>query len=334
MRANIKLFYFIIAIALALTNCKGDLNDNSKELEGKWYGKTYNMTVSGNNFLLTNVKGDTLTGTISYNPNNNPKTIDLTITGGNSTNFFGLSSLGIYQLSKDTLLCAFQLPGNSLRPTDFSGSNGATVFNCGRTPNQLPVAPAITIPVLNTPINNSSQVFLLTYFNEPGCQPATSDNPLGLHKGIDFAGPSGTAIIASAPGEVVNIQNLEGTASNVHTVVLEKLDGGFTLNYNLEPAKNIFVIIGQHLQIGDTIGLLGDCGIAIGYMGNDPVIPKPTIGYGIVDFRAIDPTTGNFDCLTPLASSQFKSLMEELFKKNFSVTAQTPGPCTCHYSYP
>jgi hypothetical protein len=184
-------------------------------------------------------------------------------------------------------------------------------------------------PVLNAPMDTEGKSFLGTYFNQPGCQPATADNPLGLHYGIDFVLPTGTTIRAAAPGNITWIEDL-----STHIVVHQSVSGGYSVMYNFEPALSIVVTEGQSLATGDAVGVMGESTTPIGYLGSDPEIPDPiTSGYGMLDFRLVD-TAHAHTCPVPYASSQFKSLLEEWFARNFTATADRPGPCTCHYHFP
>ena len=177
----------------------------------------------------------------------------------------------------------------------------------------------VTPPVLNSPIDDANGVVLGTYFNEPNCQPLTSDNPLGLHKGWDFYAPTGTAIKASLPGTVISITTQTDSGLD-HVVVLESVSGGYTMNYNLEPANSIVVVKGQVLKTGDIIG----------YLGYNTM--NPMTNCGTLDFRLID-NTNAFTCMIPFVSPEFKSLVEKWFDKYWTPTSEHPGPCTCHYHY-
>lgn len=74
-----------------------------------------------------------------------------------------------------------------------------------------------------------------------------------LHKGIDISAPIGTTVIASAKGEVSECYT--DTACGV-TIVIEHGNGLSTKYSNL--ASTEMVSIGQTIESGDAIGVVGD----------------------------------------------------------------------------
>jgi len=92
------------------------------------------------------------------------------------------------------------------------------------------------------------------------------------HHGVEFQNPSGTPVLAVADGDVIVAGNDEVDAFSPWTgmygnlVILEhhltELDKVvFTLYAHL---SQIDVVVGQHVQVGDPIGMVGLSGAAIG----------------------------------------------------------------------
>ena len=80
-----------------------------------------------------------------------------------------------------------------------------------------------------------------------------------MHKGIDIAGPIGTPIMASAPGEVVSAGWNSGGYGNL--VKVKHSDGSLTLYAH---NSRILVRKGQKVEQGQQIAEMGSTGYSTG----------------------------------------------------------------------
>jgi len=186
-------------------------------------------------------------------------------------------------------------------------------------------------PVLNSPLDDTPEVFMNTYYGEVGSSIPTTQNPQGIHQGMDFVAPTGTPVKATAAGTISRITTEtktepDGTV-NTYAGVLLDIGGDKIIGYGFEPLQSLFVTEGQVVNTGDIIGTLGD---------NRGQNRRSTKGTGTLDFGLMSLVNGSFIriCFVPYASSSFKTLMETWFSREFTATAEHPGPCTCHYHYP
>jgi murein DD-endopeptidase MepM/ murein hydrolase activator NlpD len=88
-------------------------------------------------------------------------------------------------------------------------------------------------------------------------------NPFGargyeMHEGIDFAGPLGKPILATAEGVVVKAENSGGYGNHVI------LDHGYSYETLYAHMSNIAVKLGDRVQRGDVVGYLGNTGRSSG----------------------------------------------------------------------
>ncbi len=81
---------------------------------------------------------------------------------------------------------------------------------------------------------------------------------LAFHAGLDFAGPQGTEVKVTAPGEVV----YAGWEGGYGRMVLVKHDFGIETRY--AHLQSIAVAVGDKLQTGDVVGALGSSGRSTG----------------------------------------------------------------------
>jgi murein DD-endopeptidase MepM/ murein hydrolase activator NlpD len=79
-----------------------------------------------------------------------------------------------------------------------------------------------------------------------------------FHAGVDFAGPTGTIILAAAPGEVIFNDQLEVRGN---TVIINHGWGVMTSYAHLERS---LVTVGQQVNIGQIIGEMGSTGLSTG----------------------------------------------------------------------
>lgn len=185
--------------------------------------------------------------------------------------------------------------------------------------------------VLNSPLDDTPEVFMNTYYGAVGASPPTPQNPKGIHQGMDFVAPTGASVKAATSGTISRIikeikTEYDGTI-NTYANVFLKINDQNTIIYIFEPLQNLFVVEGQVVATGDIIGTLAD---------NRGQNLRGTKGTGTLDFGLMSLIDGSFIriCFVPYASPTFKTLMETWFSRAYKATAEHPGPCVCHYHYP
>jgi murein DD-endopeptidase MepM/ murein hydrolase activator NlpD len=186
-------------------------------------------------------------------------------------------------------------------------------------------------PVLNSPLDDTPDVFMNTYSGAVGASPPSPQNPKGIHQGMDFVAPTGTPVKAVAPGTISRIMpetktEYDGTVNTYANVILD-IGGRNSIIYIFEPLQNLLVSEGQKVKTGDILGTLAD---------NRGQNMRHTMGTGTLDFGLMSLVGGSFlrVCFVPYASPTFKKLMETWFSRAYTATAEHPGPCVCHYHYP
>lgn len=102
-----------------------------------------------------------------------------------------------------------------------------------------------------------------------GCGACSTD-----HRGLDFAAPTGTAVVAAMPGRVVSAGVLGGYGNQI---LLQHADGSQTRYGHL---SQIGVLVGQTVSAGQRIGAVGNTGVSTGshlhfevIVGGSPVDP-------------------------------------------------------------
>jgi murein DD-endopeptidase MepM/ murein hydrolase activator NlpD len=104
-------------------------------------------------------------------------------------------------------------------------------------------------------------------------------NPFGrgnyeMHEGIDFTGPVGRSILATADGVVVKAEYENGYGQHV------RIDHGYGYETLYAHLSDIDVQVGKQVKRGDSIGKLGNTGRSSG----------PHLHYGVYrDNQAVDP---------------------------------------------
>ena len=139
------------------------------------------------------------------------------------------------------------------------------------TPTATPTpAPASAHLWLETPIWPESGGDHLpgTYFPYG----ATGGGRYHLHHGVDYTNPAGTPVLAAAAGRVIvagdDLQTVYGLKPNFYgNLVIQELDQRFQdrpvyLLYG--HLSEVEAVVGQHLEPGDVVGLVGMTGVAIG----------------------------------------------------------------------
>lgn len=132
-----KVFSLIAAVTCVflLYGC-GDKNNPVSagiptELEGTWSqtagGVTTTFTFRGSTFSAT-MEQTSYSGTFTIDTSVTPHHIDCYITASTTSGYVGKTSLGIYQLSGNTLEFAGNEPGNTVRPTSFASTLQTAYF--------------------------------------------------------------------------------------------------------------------------------------------------------------------------------------------------------------
>jgi hypothetical protein len=200
------------------------------------------------------------------------------------------------------------------------------------TPSVAVPSPSPELPlVLNSPLDDTPEIFMNTYYGAIGASPPTPQNPKGIHQGIDLVAPTGTPVKAVASGIVSNLTTenkteYDGTV-NTYANLLLKLDDHNVVNYIFEPSQSLLVTKDQRVNSGDVLGTLGD---------NRGQNLRGTLGTGTLDLGLLSDVEGSWSrvCFIPYTSSSFKTLLEIWFSRAYTATAEHPGPCVCHYHYP
>lgn len=118
-----------IALLTLSSAMGGDAAKDQKALQGKWQGvikgrDNVELTFSGNEWSLISKDKDDhhFKGTFTLDPKAKPNAIDMKISAGGdkAKDYVGKTSLGIYELSGDTLRWAASEPGRDERPTEFT----------------------------------------------------------------------------------------------------------------------------------------------------------------------------------------------------------------------
>jgi hypothetical protein len=185
--------------------------------------------------------------------------------------------------------------------------------------------------ILNSPLDDTPEVFMNTYYGAEGASPPSPQNPKGIHMGMDFVAPTGTPVKTTTGGTISRITTEtktepDGTANTYGNLLLD-IGGRNVINYIFEPLQNLFVSEGQVVKTGDILGTLAD---------NRGQNFRGTKGTGTLDFGLLAPVGDVFSriCFVPYVSSTFKAFMETWFSRAYTATAEHPGPCVCHYHYP
>jgi hypothetical protein len=168
-------------------------------------------------------------------------------------------------------------------------------------------------PVLQPILDDSPNISMGSYYGKP--MPAV---PGGAHKAIDHVAPVATAIKASASGTITDVS--ETTEPFLHTWVWLELNRRYTLIYTFETAQSITVAVGQRVEAGDILG----------YLGHLDLLP-PT--HGQLDWMLL--ADGEQICPLPFVTAEHRALLETWFTRGWgAASADAPGPCACHYTFP
>jgi hypothetical protein len=188
-----------------------------------------------------------------------------------------------------------------------------------------------TPPILYPPLDDAPEIFMNTYYGAVGASAPTPQNPQGIHQGMDFVAPTGTPVKATTSGTIsritTEIKTEYDSTVNTYGEVWLDMGGNNTIIYIFEPLQSLSVVEGQVVDTGDTLGTLAD---------NRGQNIRGTPGTGTLDFGLMscaDATCMRI-CFVPYAAPFFKTLMETWFSRAYTVTAEHPGPCVCHYRYP
>ena len=101
---------------------------------------------------------------------------------------------------------------------------------------------------------------------------ATGNGRYYLHHGVDYVNPAGTPVLAAAAGRVVvagtDLEEVYGLKPDFYgNLVVQELDEPFEgqpVYVLYGHLSEVLVTVGQHLEPGDVLGLVGMTGVAIG----------------------------------------------------------------------
>jgi uncharacterized protein (TIGR03067 family) len=126
----------VLALATAVVGCGGSNTSSSgkTELEGTWVitypdvNGSNTFTFSGNNWVMIQKWGSQgslqRSGTFIIDTTANPKTIDMNVTASTEGSLVvGMTSLGIYKISGNTLTLELAESPDEPRPTEFTDDN-------------------------------------------------------------------------------------------------------------------------------------------------------------------------------------------------------------------
>lgn len=123
-----------LAPAAAAPKPKDEKKDDLKAFAGDWLFLSWESngimksqefldeckwTVKGEKYTFTSSNQPVEEGTLKLAPDKKPATIDLDIADGMDQ---GKSQVGIYKIEKDQITICFAKPGQTDRPTEFSGA--------------------------------------------------------------------------------------------------------------------------------------------------------------------------------------------------------------------
>jgi uncharacterized protein (TIGR03067 family) len=134
---GLVLMALVTSLVLAADMPEGDAKQDRELLQGSWRpvsaetgGKALkaapdSVTIFENDSFVVK-KGDVVQvkGTFKIDASRRPRTIDLTVTGGQVEGDKGKVARGIYQVDGDTLTWCTAEPGDERRPTEFATQQG------------------------------------------------------------------------------------------------------------------------------------------------------------------------------------------------------------------
>lgn len=131
-----------------------------------------------------------------------------------------------------------------------------------------------SVPVLAFPVVGKTSKSIASFFG------VDREGGIRKHEGVDIFAPRGTPVVAATEGSIgrVNLNRLGGK-------VVWMRDSERHLSYYYAHLDSQMVKAGQHVKIGDTLGLVGNTGNAI--------TTPPHLHFGIYSsgYGAIDPYT-------------------------------------------
>jgi peptidoglycan LD-endopeptidase LytH len=130
----------------------------------------------------------------------------------------------------------------------------------------------VSRPTLAFPVQGKDSKAILSFYGVP------RDGGARRHEGVDIFAPRGTPVVASAEGRVTRVSE---TPRGGKVVWLADMRNRQNLYYAHLDAQ--LVQVGQHVKVGDTLGLVGNTGNA--------VTTAPHLHFGIYKYGegAIDP---------------------------------------------
>lgn len=197
---------------------------------------------------------------------------------------------------------------NRLATVQFSNNvNPSDIASILGTNNGAPVPPGAAAPgpqKLASPVPSvSARIGAAQQFGAP--RPASDGLPAHAHSGLDFPAPDGTPVVASAAGKVIRAEPRGAYGLQVYI----EHDGHVSTSYSHLSEASVHV--GQQVQQGEQIGLVGHSGDARGSHLHYEVIND---GVKVDPAKAIGATTAT-------ASSTVAPAMQDLTDEQINTVA-------------
>jgi len=152
-------------------------------------------------------------------------------------------------------------------PTPTSTPTNTPTATPTKTPTPTPIPPSDHY-WLELPFSPEANTWLTHYYPYA----SRADGTYPIHHGVDTGNPTGTPILAVAPGTVIvagdDLQQVYGARTNFYgNLVIQEIDASFEgkpLYVLYGHLSKVLVEVGQHLNTGDVLGLVGATGVAMG----------------------------------------------------------------------
>jgi len=148
-----------------------------------------------------------------------------------------------------------------------------------RTSNHLDDLSVLQAAVNNLPLVRPTDIFRMT--DGFGMRRDPFNRRLRMHHGLDFAGPSGTPVVATAAGRVIRAGNMSGYGRVI------EIDHGNGISSRYAHLRRIDVSVGDEVSVRQAIGQLGNTGRSTGphvhyevRFNGEPLDPLPFLEAG------------------------------------------------------
>jgi len=154
-------------------------------------------------------------------------------------------------------------PSSTLTPTVTPTSTKTTTVT--PTPTATPISDHYWLELPFSPQDNTWITHYYPYASR-------ADGTYPIHHGVDTGNPTGTQILATAPGTIImagdDLKQVYGARTNFYgKLVIQQLDvtfGGQPLYVLYGHLSEVLAEVGQHVNTGDVLGLVGATGVAMG----------------------------------------------------------------------